>query len=369
MTPNHKTILAVALLLVVGTIFVPVVTALPAADETWQPPEPAPGERDWLKLNSGEWVWGDLKSLRDKNLEFDSEELDLLTLDWDDVAEFRSARTLTFRFGESGVFTGTALMRDGIVKIQTSAGLHELPRADLIMILEGSQREIDFWSAKASIGFVGRSGNSDQADINTSIRIRRQAPKTRWDNKYTGNMGTVGGEENINNHNFVSALDMLLKAGFYVTPVSLNLFHDRFQNIDLRTTVGVGMGYFIMRGGNIDWSVGLGAGYVNTRYRSVQASESSSEDNFAILPSTGLEWDITGNLEFEFDYNLQLVVPETRNSIHHASGIFSFDIWGDTIDLDVSLSWDRVESPRADADGNVPLRDDFRTSIGIGIDL
>lgn len=237
------------------------------------------------------------------------------------------------------------------------------------MILEGAQREIDFWSAKMTLGFVGRSGNSDQTDFNTAIKIRRQSPKARWDNKYVGNFGEVSGEENINNHDFSSALDMLLRAGFFVTPGALNLFHDRFQNIDLRTTIAAGMGYFIMRGGDIDWSVGLGAGYVNTKFGSVQEGESDTDDTFAMIPTTGVEWDITGDIEFDFNYRLQLAVPETRNSFHHAGGTLSFDIWGDILDLDLSLTWDRVESPRADADGNVPQRDDFRSTIGIGIDL
>lgn len=368
MIRNHGALLMGVLLVVAGT-FILSGFARTAAAETWQPPEPNVGERDWLKMTSGEWVWGDLQSLRDKDLEFDSEELDLLKLDWDDVAEFRSARVLTYRFEEAGVFAGTAVVRDGIVKIQTSTGMQELPREDLIMILEGSQRERDFWSAKMSLGFVGRAGNSDQTDFNTTLRVRRQSPKVRWDNRYAGNFGEVGGEENINNHDFSSTFDMLLRAGFFVTPGALNLFHDRFQNIDLRTTIAAGMGYFIMRGGDIDWSVGLGAGYVNTIYGSVQEGESDTDETFSMIPSTDVEWDITGDIEFLFNYRLQLAIPETRNSFHHAGGTLSFDIWGDILDLDLSLTWDRVESPRADSEGNVPQRDDFRSTIGLGIDL
>ena len=223
--------------------------------------------------------------------------------------------------------------------------------------------------AKASLGFVGRSGNTDQVDFNTSARVRRQSPRIRWDNKYTGNFGTVASEENINNHNFSSVFDVLVKAGFFVTPGMVNLFHDNFQNIDLRTTVAVGAGYDILRGGDVEWSAGLGAGYVQTQFGSVQEGEDDTEGSFSLIPSTSLNWDITGDIEFDFDYNIQLTVPETRNSFHHASGVLSIDIWGDILDLDFSLTWDRVESPRRDADGNLPVRDDFRTSVGIGIDL
>lgn len=126
MIRNRRTVPIGVLLFVVSLVvlsgFAPTATA-----ETWQPPEPNAEERDWLKMKSGEWLWGDLKSLRDKDLEFDSEEFDLQKLDWGDVTEFRSARILTYRFEDTGVYTGTAVVKDGIVKIQTGTGLQELP--------------------------------------------------------------------------------------------------------------------------------------------------------------------------------------------------------------------------------------------------
>ncbi|MEJ2720865.1 MAG: DUF481 domain-containing protein [bacterium] len=369
MLERRRTASAGIVVLIAVTLSSAIAAPATAQTRTWEPPEPARAEGDWLKFNSGEWLWGELKGLRDKNLEFDSDELDLLRLDWDDVAELRSARVLTYRFEDAGVFTGTAVIRDGIVSIRTGAGVQELPREDLIMILEGRQREIDFWSANATVGIVGRSGNTDQSDLNASVRVRRQSPRARLDLRYTGNIGEVSGQQNINNHNFSTILDMLLRAGFFVTPVAVNLFHDRFQNIDLKTTLAAGAGYFILRGGDVDWSVSLGGGYVRTKFVSVQAGEDDTEGSFSLIPSTDVDWDITGDIEFQLDYNLQMAIPETRNAFHHASSIVSFDIWGDILDLDVSLTWDRVENPRPDSEGAVPKRDDFRTSIGIGVDL
>jgi hypothetical protein len=167
----------------------------------------------------------------------------------------------------------------------------------------------------------------------------------------------------------MTELNMLLRAGFFITPGVVNLFHDKFQNIDLRATVAAGAGYVIMRGGDADWSISMSAGYVSTKYVSVEEGQDEDEASFSLIPSTDLEWDITGDIEFLFDYNLQMALPETRNAFHHASATFSFDIWGDVIDLDFSLTWDRVESPKAREDGSVPERDDFRTTFGFGFEL
>jgi putative salt-induced outer membrane protein YdiY len=323
---------------------------------------------DWIRLTSGEWLAGELKGLRDTDLEFDSEKLDLLKIDWNDVVELRSPRILTYSFDGMGNFTGSAAMRDSVVVIATLAGVVEKPRQPLLLILEGGQREIDYWSVRASLGLVTRTGNTAQSDFNTDARIRRTSPSARFTLSYTGNYGKVENERTIENHNTTAAVDIVITAGFYVTAVSANFFIDNFQNIDLKSTIGAGLGYAVFRGGDFEWSVGLGGAYTKTEYVSVQPDQEISETNAAIVPSTEIEWDITGDIEFVLAYNAQIGVPDLARTYHHGKVAFSFDILGDILDLDWGLNWDRVESPQPDAEGNTPVRDDLRTTLGIGID-
>ena len=48
--------------------------------------------------------------------------------------------------------------------------------------------------------------------------------------------------------------------------------------------------------------------------------------------------------------------------------VLSFEITR-IIDIDFSFVWDRNESPEREASGNTPERDDFRTTIGVGIEF
>ena len=57
-------------------------TAAWAQEAAWTPPPPSKEERDWVHLSSGEWLWGTIDLMRDESLEFDSEELDVVTIDW-----------------------------------------------------------------------------------------------------------------------------------------------------------------------------------------------------------------------------------------------------------------------------------------------
>ena len=58
-----------------------------AQETTWQPPPPNPTALDWIRMSSGEWLAGEILVLRDDDFEFDSEDLDGLTLDWRDIVE------------------------------------------------------------------------------------------------------------------------------------------------------------------------------------------------------------------------------------------------------------------------------------------
>ena len=47
----------------------------------WKPPEPNPKDWDWVKVDTGEWFKGDLKSMRRDKFEFDSDKMDDVSFD------------------------------------------------------------------------------------------------------------------------------------------------------------------------------------------------------------------------------------------------------------------------------------------------
>jgi hypothetical protein len=60
----------------------------------WQPTPPMPEKFDWIQLTSDEWLKGEIIAMYDDKLEFDSDELDLLEFDMEDVRQIRSAQTV-----------------------------------------------------------------------------------------------------------------------------------------------------------------------------------------------------------------------------------------------------------------------------------
>ena len=340
-----------------------------AQEQPWRPTIPEETPFVWIRLPSGEWLAGEVKSLRDKAFEFDSEELDDLSFDWDDIKELRSPQILTLGFEDGSIVTGTATISETTIAVRVGETVREYPRSDLLSIISGRPSEWNYWSAKASVGFVQRSGNTEQTDLNTRVFLRRQTPGTRLDMEYSGNFGETSGERTINNHNGTARFDWLVSQGFFVTPASGSLLKDEFQNISLRWTLGAGVGYFIVREGDVEWSVSAGGGVQQTEYISVEQGQSATRTTGILIPGTKLDMDITGSLDLIAEYAAQVGLSEPKSTFHHTSVFLSLDALGDILEFTVSVTWDHTTHPQPTESGAIPKKNDLRTAFGIGVDF
>jgi len=94
-----------------------IAASLTAKSADWEPPPPMPDEFDWVQLTSGEWLKGEIKVMYEDSLEFDSDELDLLTLDFADIKELRSAQVLNVRMQSGETATGKVLIEDDAIRV------------------------------------------------------------------------------------------------------------------------------------------------------------------------------------------------------------------------------------------------------------
>ena len=105
--------------------------------------------------------------MRDSSLEFDSDELDDLTIDWKDVIEVRSPRHHTYVFERDRKqfsITGAARIDKATLFVRLGEEVREFPRQELVAILRGETRR-DFWSGSLSLGLTMRTGNTELVEI------------------------------------------------------------------------------------------------------------------------------------------------------------------------------------------------------------
>ena len=343
---------------------------LPAAVAAtdWEPPVPQAETKDWVRLSSGEWVRGSIELLQYEKMYFDSEEMDDLEFDWEDVVEIRSARILTVGLIGGTVVYGTVVMRDGIIKVRSGEDMHEFSTSMVLAIIEGRPTELNYWSLRATANLVARSGNTEQNDFNSFLRLRRQTTRTQLNAEYRGNYGSTDGESTVSNSRVDVDANWFLSRQLFVTPLSIDLFSDDFQNIDLRSGISAGFGYYLIRA-KTDWQVNASGGYQRTTYTSVAEGEDRSIDNATITLGTTLEMDLTADIELDAEYNVRRTLGTDETTLHHSYLMLSFDIFGDIIDFTASVAWDHNSNPKTNAEGITPKKDDVTMAYGLGVDF
>ena len=124
---------------------------LAVADETptFVPPDDG---YDWLRLTSGEWLRGELIGVFNDEVEFDSDVLDELTIDGEDVDQFFSPRAFSLSIRGRDLIVGRVSLNGDRVTVAIGDVEQVFSRDELIAIAVSAERERDRWSGDISLG-------------------------------------------------------------------------------------------------------------------------------------------------------------------------------------------------------------------------
>lgn len=337
-----------------------------AADD-WRPPPPTGNDGfDWIELKSGEWLKGKIKSLQDEKLEFDSEELDLHTFDWKDIRTLRSPRLLSVGFEKGKPVDGSLLVTSNKVEVINSTATNVYSREEVLAITPTGNRELSKWSGKLSAGLSFTSGNTTELDYSARATVQRRTPSSRLTLDYEGNLSRTRDTETENNQRGRAQFDYFLSRRLFARLPDIEYYHDPFQNIQHRLTVGAGAGYDIFHTPRLEWDVTASPSYQHNWFYSTTNNQSTSASAVAFVFGTHLDVELTKRLDLIFDYTAQLTGHQEGDNNHHAVATLEFEI-RKHLKLDVSFTWDRIASPATESDGKTPKSDDFRLTTGLGV--
>ncbi|MGL4474794.1 MAG: DUF481 domain-containing protein, partial [Shewanella sp.] len=262
---------------------------------------PSNTKYDWVKLTSDEILRGDIKNLYDDKLLFDSDTLDDLSLDWEDILWLQSAGTVSVGFTDLTTRTGKLSIRDGKAYID---GVEFNPN-DIMTIIAGEDTEANYWSTKITLGANLRSGNTEQLDYSAIAKTTRRSTESRFKADYIGNYSRSEGDSTANNHRLNSTFDWFISKRFYLRPVFAEVYKDPFLNLNYRTTVGSGVGYNIIDNSKTEWSISGGPAYSYTRYDHVEADQARAESSASVVLDTVYDTEITKDIDFTAQYRMQ----------------------------------------------------------------
>jgi len=330
----------------------------------WETSKPTATDFDWVQLVSGEWLKGEIKGLYKDSLEFDSDKLDLLTLDWEDVRYVETHIPGSAHIEGVGTVYGFFEIDQVTITVTNGDLVTVYDRNKLVSFITGGEDELDFWSSKLTLGLIVRSGNTDQVDYNAKLTVKRQTSFSRFNLDYVGNISNTQDVETINNHRITANADRFKTRSFFYRPIFGEYYKDKFSNIDARVTVGTGIGYTIIDTSRTEWNVTGGPGYQATKFVSVQAGENPEETTPALVVTTDYDLEMTKKIDFIYSYSITWVDNASGGYTHHMVTTFESEITG-SFDLDISFIWDHISKPTAAEDGTIPLSDDYRTTLGI----
>ena len=331
--------------------------------DAWKSSAPLAERFDWLQLTSGEWLKGDIKGMYDESLEFDSDKLDLLSIDWEDVKQLKSASPISLNMEGDGTIIGQLNLYENNVTLIREEGEVVFERG-LIISFTGGDQEKNYWSIKLAAGMTLSSGNTDQTEYTAKLTLKRQTAITRFKTEYIGNYNKTNEVETENNHRLNISLDVFETRKFFWRPVSAEYYKDTFQNIDAKYTYGVGVGYDIVASPKTEWTVFAGPAIQTTYFVDVEPGEDDKETTPAFVVSSDYEIELTRRIDFIAKYQAYFVNQKSGTYIHHALATIETELIND-FDLDFTFMWDRVQDPTADADGSVPERDDYKMIFSI----
>jgi hypothetical protein len=334
------------------------------ANLDWRPPGIGQDGHDWIQLKSGEWLKGDIKYIQQKKVEFDSDELEEMTLKLKDVRQAYTAHRVFTKFNDRPAAYGTVVISNDVITVNGAEPI-SMPRDELTGITPG-ESELDLWSGNIVVGVNYQSGNSRQTTISSSAEVARRTPNTWLLLNYLGNYTEVNDSRTENNQRFNTSYDIRINRDWFVRPVLMEFYHDPLANIELRATGGTALGYYISDRDDFEWRIGAGPGYQYTRFDNVEPGRSHTATTPAGVFQSYVKLDLTRRLTFYQSWQSMVMDHEAGDYTHHTVTTLEFEIKRH-LDLDVSFIWDYLHNPQPKSDGDTPYKSDFYLTVGLGV--
>ena len=222
---------------------------------------------DEVYLVNGDRLSGKLIRMEAGKLVFSTEYSDEITIDWEKVADLITTDPIKVILGDGTVFEGltskspVGLMRLKTKKIQAPS---EFSLAEITAI-NPAEKPVVRVTARLNTGITSQDGNTKNDQIHVDAAFVARTEKSR---------STVSGELNKEKDDNTTTVENWLAYGsynYFLTKkwfmyVNTLLEHDKFSDLDLRSTLGAGPGYQIFESETLNLYVQAGPAYVNENF-------------------------------------------------------------------------------------------------------
>jgi hypothetical protein len=326
-------------------------------------------DSDWIGTTSGEWVRGNIDSMREDNMEFDSDEFGALDINMREVAEVHAASVNTYVFDDRSALVGPAMLTTTQIAVQTETGVVVRPRSELSRIIEGGARELDNWSLDLDLGLGLNRGNSNQLDLNMRVDLTREDRRTLSELGYFLNLGYADRALNVARHVVAFRNRVWLSRLWFVEPIVGQLLSDRFQDIRFRAQPAATGGVRFLRiPSKALWDLAVGFGYQYNRLLDPAPGVENPANDGLTRFETRARFDFTPDVYLTLMWVTNLTFTTLGNTNHTGFAELFFEVTN-ILGLQASFLYLRTEEPRQRANGTFPLKNDYFFTLGVSLTL
>lgn len=128
------------------------------------------------------------------------------------------------------------------------------------------------WSGRARFGFAGSDGNTNEVKLDGKVVAERKTDFDRLKLSLQGRYEKTEGEETKNETKGDARLERDINDRLFAFG-EISLEQDKFEDVDLRTNLTGGLGYFLIKKDNQELKPRLGLGYEVTAYGSAPTTK------------------------------------------------------------------------------------------------
>ncbi|MBY0503151.1 MAG: DUF481 domain-containing protein [Bryobacteraceae bacterium] len=213
-------------------------------------------QADQIQMKNGDRVTGSIIKKDATTLTIKTVLFGTVTLPWAEVESVKADTPLSVVLPDGRTLSATLATSEGKVEVLAKSGTQSVAPAEIVALRNAAEQRayerllnptwLDLWAGNAAIGWAGTRGNARTATFTTSLGAARQTNR----DKTSLYFNAIRASALLGGSNQQTA--QAVRGGWgYNRNVSSRMFvntfndweYDRFQNLDLRTVLGGGLGY------------------------------------------------------------------------------------------------------------------------------
>ncbi len=227
----------------------------------------SPLKADEIHLKNGDRISGSLVNMKDNKLTINTTYAGDIGIDWSQVDNIKTNQKVSVLLNDDTLINGsTRESEQGKMKLSTDKIVDTMTfsMADVKSINAPKEPAVKI-NARANIGITVTSGNTDRSSTHFDGEFSARTAKNKYTAGVESNSSKENGVKTESNSSGYVRYDHFLSEKWFAS--SNTLFEkDRFQDLNLRSTLGIGAGYQFFETPVTNLSVESGINYVDEDY-------------------------------------------------------------------------------------------------------